>query len=149
MPDLSITGQVAQIDAIGAVAQGVVSYGVKIGFDVQDDRIKPGMSLSATVSIESKRDVLTVPLSAVKTGGGNSYVEVLVGGQPQRKTVSIGLSDDTLIEIIDGLSAGEEVVTQTINPTAANSAAGAQTPTGGNQFRGGGAIGGEVMRLTR
>ena len=47
--DLTLTGKVAQIDTIGTVEQGVVSYKVKIAFDTQDERIKPGMTANASI----------------------------------------------------------------------------------------------------
>lgn len=137
---LSITGEVAEIDAIGTVSQGVVSYNIKIAFTIQDDRIKPGMSVSASIITEAKQDVLLVPITAVKTSGGNSYVEILpphlecttdtatgfsltaenskcgalVDGAPQNKMVITASSNDTMIEIIKGLAEGEEIITQTI-----------------------------------
>lgn len=112
---LSITGEVAGVDILGTISQGVVSYNVKIAFDVQDERIKPGMSLSANIITDSKQDVLTIPIGAVKTAGDGSYIEYLVDGKLQRKPVTVGLSNDTMIEIIDGLSEGDQVITQTIN----------------------------------
>lgn len=126
-PDLSITGKVAEVDTLGAVTQGVVSYGVKIAFDVDDERIKPGMTVSASIILDSKQNILLVPLSAVKAMGDNSYVEVLANGQPQRKTVVTGSSNDTMIEIISGLEEGENVISQTIS----NSAAQNKTSAGG------------------
>src|SRR3989338_8132010 len=46
IPGLTLTGQAAEVDAIGTISQGVVSYAVKIAFDTQDDRVKPAMSVS-------------------------------------------------------------------------------------------------------
>ncbi len=74
--DLTATGTVASIDLIGTVTQGVVNYTAKIAFDTQDERIKPGMSVSATITTSSKKDVLLVPSTAIKTKNGSSYVEV-------------------------------------------------------------------------
>ncbi|MFH1891012.1 MAG: HlyD family efflux transporter periplasmic adaptor subunit, partial [Candidatus Kuenenbacteria bacterium] len=119
--DLSITGKVVEVDTLGTVSQGVVSYGVKIAFDLDDDRIKPGMTTSVNIIIDSKQNVLLVPLSAVKGMKDNSYVEVLVNGQPQRKTVVTGSSNDTMIEIVSGVDEGEEIISQTINSSATNS----------------------------
>jgi len=116
--DLSLTGEVAEIDTLGTVSSGVVSYGVKIVFDVQDERIKPGMSLSVNIITDSKSDVLVAPLSAIKTGANGSYVEVLVNGQPEQKTVTTGLSNDTMVEIISGLEVGDQIITQTISGSA-------------------------------
>jgi len=135
---LSITGKVTEIDTIGTVSQGVVNYNVKITFDTQDDRIKPGMSVSANVITETKQDVLTVPNSAVKSKNGNYYVLVLSQKQdlnsssanqgfisattPTQKTVQIGLADDTNTEITNGLSEGDQVVARTISGTQTTSA---------------------------
>lgn len=131
---VTAVGQVASIDTLGTVSQGVVSYQVKIAFDVQDERIKPGMSVSAAIITDSKQNVLMAPISAVKTNGG-SYVEILVNGAPQKKEVTTGINNDTMIEIVSGLEEGEQVVTQTINPTGAASAATPAQGGGSNVFR--------------
>lgn len=55
---LSITGSVIEIDSLGTVSQGVVSYNVKISLDTQDERIKTGMSVSASIVVDIKQDVL-------------------------------------------------------------------------------------------
>ena len=133
VPDLSITGEVGEIDTLGTVSQGVVSYGIKIVFDVQDERIKPGMSLSASVIVDSRQNVLTISSSAVKTIGDNQYVEILNNGQPERQTVTTGLSNDTMVEIVAGLEEGAEVITQTINNSASQSSSqSSQNSAGGN-----------------
>ncbi|MDD5290764.1 MAG: efflux RND transporter periplasmic adaptor subunit [Patescibacteria group bacterium] len=129
--DLSITGEVAEIDAIGTVSQGVVSYNVKVAFDVQDERVKPGMSTSVNIIVDSKQDVLLVPIGAVKTRGETNYVQVLVNGQPQSKTVTIGSSNDTMTEIISGLEEGEEVVTQTVSGSSSNNSSSTDKNSGG------------------
>ena len=126
--NLSITGEVVEVDILGTVNSGVVSYDVKIALDVQDERIKPGMSISATIILESKQNVLLVPISAVKSQGTNSYVEILVNGQSQRKTVTAGSSNYTMIEIMEGLEEGEQIITQTIT-NSSSSTSNTQTTT--------------------
>lgn len=126
--DLNITGSVVEIDALGEASQGVVSYNVKISFDAQDERIKPGMSASAEIIIEAKQNVLLVPNSAVKSLSGVNYAEVFGSSEaagdilaiisnvlPEQKQVETGLSNDTSIEIISGLKEGDKVVSRTIN----------------------------------
>jgi HlyD family secretion protein len=130
--DLNLTGQVAGVDTLGTVSQGVVSYTVKIVFDTQDNRIKPGMSVTVNIILESKVDVLLAPLSAVKTNSsGSNYVEILVNNQPQNKIVTTGLSNDTDIEILSGLNEGEEIIVSTVDPSAAKTT----TSSSQNSFR--------------
>ncbi len=145
--ELSITGEVAEVDIIGAASQGVVSYGVKISFDTQDERVKPGMSIAASIITEVKTDVLLVPGSAVKSSGGRSYVQVLDGisltaeqiaastsgitseNSPRQQTVQVGATNDSYVEIVSGLSEGDLIISKTI--TAATSQATTQKNGGG------------------
>jgi len=150
LPDLSISGEVAQIDAIGTVTQGVVSYSVKISFDTQDDRIKSGMSASVAVITDARQDVLLVPNSALKTSGSSNYVEMFdssvtagnaangktqqISSQapPKEQIVEIGLINDSDTEILSGLNEGDWIVTRTISPAAtAAPASNQQRSTGG------------------
>ena len=117
---LSIIGEVAEIDSVGAITQGVVTYGVKIGFDTQDEKVKPGMSVSAAIITDAKQNVLLVPNSAVKQQGDTAYVEIFTGETqaPRQQTVQAGLFNDTMTEITNGIQEGDQVVTQTITQTA-------------------------------
>ncbi|TSC91738.1 MAG: Uncharacterized protein CEN90_202 [Parcubacteria group bacterium Licking1014_17] len=139
--NLTITGKVADVDIIGAVSQGVVSYNIKIGLDAEDSRIKPGMSVSASIITDSKQNVLMVPLSAIKTSSDFSYVEmpseasssanellaqsassagIVLDSQPKRQTITVGLISDSYAEITDGLKEGDVIVTRTITSSTAS-----------------------------
>jgi len=118
--DLTLTGEVTEIETLGTVSQGVVSYAVKITFDTQDERVKPGMSVSSAIITDSKNDVLFVPNSAVKQQGDSNYVQIMINGVPQNRNVEIGLSNDTNSEILSGLKEGDQVVTQTITANSTN-----------------------------
>jgi RND family efflux transporter MFP subunit len=144
LEDLNISGTVAEIDALGTVSQGVVSYTVKIAFDVQDERIKPNMTVTANIILESKNDVLVVSSSAVKTKNGNTVVQILNNGLPEDRIVVTGLTNDTQTEIVSGLNEGDEIITQTISASAATSST---TSAGSSQNRGGGNPMGGVMRM--
>lgn len=141
---LSVTGQVAEIDTIGTVSQGVVSYNVKISFDIQDERIKPGMSVSANIITEVKTDVLLAPNAAVQIDNSGSYVQVLTNGQPKAVDVVVGLANDTTTEIVSGLNEGDKVVTQTIDPNQKTTTA--TTQKSGPSLLGGFGGGGGAMR---
>jgi RND family efflux transporter MFP subunit len=141
---LTLTGEVAEMDPVGTVSQGVVSYTVKIDFSSQDSRVKPGMTVNAAIQTGVAQDVLTVPSSAVKTAGGMSYVLVFTppltdtGGSsgvasavaPTQVPVTTGLSDDTNVEITSGLSEGEQIVVRTTTASTQTSAAAATSRTG-------------------
>lgn len=132
---LTISGKVEKMDSLGTVTQGVVTYNVTIGFDTLDSRLRPEMSVSASIITGVKQDALIVPNSAVKSQGNNYYVEILNDGDsvPVQKTVEVGAVNNTDTEIVSGISVGDKVVTQTIDPSAkAATTAGGQ---GGGGFR--------------
>jgi RND family efflux transporter MFP subunit len=162
--NLSIAGTVSEVDGVGTVSQGVVTYNVKISFDSEDSRVKPGMSVNATIITAADQNVLIVPSAAVKTQGNISYVQeldqkystaqeaagVTSVNAPKSFPVVVGLSDDTNTEIVSGLSLGDQVITKTTVTTGASAttkstATAATTRTsGGGGFGGGG--GASVLR---
>ncbi len=147
--ELSITGEVAEIDTLGTVSQGVVTYKVKIVFDTQDERVKPGMSVSASIITEVKQDVLLVPNSAVKILSESNYVEipnetvepnssnggVILQNPLLQQIVQIGLSNDTSTEIISGLKEGDQVVVRTISSSASQNSNNNKNGNQDNSFR--------------
>ena len=155
--DLTITGEVIEVDLIGTVSQGVVSYIVKIGFDTGDGEVRSGMTVSANIITDMKQDVLTVPSSAVKTQGNLNYVEivnedlpltqtsqtvgVLLPTLPTQVPVVLGLSSDESVEIISGLTEGDQYVVRKITTTTTSQSTSTSAPSllgGGGARTGGG-----------
>jgi HlyD family secretion protein len=141
--DLTLTGSVAEIDPVGTVSQGVVSYNVKVDFTSQDSRIKTGMTVNAAIQTDVHQNVLVVPSSAVKTQNSQSYVlafspalsgatsssPVTSATTPSQIPVVTGISDDTNVEITSGLTEGEQIVVKTVTSSAKTSATAATTAT--------------------
>ncbi|MFA6397605.1 MAG: HlyD family efflux transporter periplasmic adaptor subunit [Candidatus Paceibacterota bacterium] len=146
--DLSITGEVSEIDSIGTNSQGVVTYNVKIIFDTQDDRVKSGMSVSASIITDIRQDVLIVPNNSVKSLNGSNYIEIftvpLIATEkntsktvqgiasseiPTQQTVEIGISNDTDTEIVSGLNEGDQIIQKTIIPATSKTKTTTQAPS--------------------
>jgi HlyD family secretion protein len=75
--NFTATGTIAEVDLVGTVSSGVVSYGLKVAIDTADSRINPGMSVNATITTNEIDNVLVVPSAAVKTQGNNNYVQIM------------------------------------------------------------------------
>ncbi len=77
-------------------------------FDVpNDDRVlRVSMTAECSIILAQKKDVLIVPITAVKTDHrtGKSYAMVLRKGGPQKVDVELGLRDQTNVEVISGLT---------------------------------------------
>lgn len=108
--DVKFGGKVLSIDPASTEVQDVVYYRVKVALDDSDKEIKPGMTANVTISTASVENVLYLPLRAVRTNS-ERYVKVLVNGEAKDVSVKLGLrADDGLVEIIDGVKEGDEVI---------------------------------------
>lgn len=105
-----LSGQVTRIDPIGTLTQGVVSYGVTIEITPNNIPLKPDMTANVDIVVGKKEGVLLVPNRAIRRDQGGKYVEVIVGGQTQQVYITTGLSNEAVIEVLDGLEEGVEVV---------------------------------------
>ena len=183
---LTIEGTVVEINTLGTVTQGVVTYKVKVAFNTDDVRILPNMSVSVDILTDSKDDVLYLPNQAVKHDKDGYYVEEdtteptfatrpngnasstdgfasssrrmmfasstasssfprsasstrgrgMMGGNASSTTMTvpttttftrvpviIGVQNDTMTEIVSGVSIGEKVVTNKKTVAGGSSAA--------------------------
>src|SRR5262249_6843725 len=92
-------------------------YQTMVSIDEPLPGLKPGMSAEVTIFTDSHRDhVLTVPVQAILGSadmGSKRKVYVMTPKGPEQRDVRIGLSNDKMAEVSDGLQEGEEVV---LNP---------------------------------
>ncbi len=103
---------VSSIDPAATSKDGGPTYITILQFANTDEKIKPGMTANITIKGEEKQNVLAVPQRAVASRDNAKYVRVLVGKNIVEKEVTTGLrGSDGNVEIISGLSEGEEVVT--------------------------------------
>ena len=151
IPGLTMTGSVQSIDTLGTVTQGVVSYTVKILFDIRDDRVRPGMSVHASIITDTKADALLVQNSAIKNSGNTQYVQVLdtsstsanpIMGTLKRITVETGLTNDSQTEILNGITENTNVIIQTIQPKTSVAASASTQTNALRALTGGGGGGG-------
>nr|MBP9869272.1 hypothetical protein [Patescibacteria group bacterium] len=152
-----------EVDMIGTATQGVVTYNVKIAFLTEDERIKAGMSVSASIATDVKTDVVLVPNGAVKSGqNGGSSVQMISGitaqaaanplgvtspTPPESRAITTGLSNDSMTEVTEGLSAGEFVITRTIDASAQTATPAASTGGATRAPQSGAGMTGAMMRF--
>jgi HlyD family secretion protein len=136
-------GKVTRIDPQAKIDQNVTTIPVTVEVQDPDIRLKPSMSANCDFITNDRKNVVKVPNEAVKEDNGQSYVEVMVAGKPQRRNVETGIQGQSDTEILSGLKEGEIVVTQTIQEEEAPPATGGSALTR-NPFqpRGGGGRGG-------
>jgi HlyD family secretion protein len=139
-------GAVQSISQIGSTSNGVTTYTVAIKM-AADSSLKVGMNATATIVIEKHANVLLMPIEALNTIMGNSYVWLYTGTLPTdsskdpgtRTEVKTGLSNDNYVEITSGLTASDQVVVVRTKSTT-----GTTTTSQNSIFSGMGGMGGTM-----
>ena len=76
-----------------------------------DRLLIPGMYAEATLTLEAKNDVLSVPVQAVSHAGQQSTVYVVSpDGKVEDRVITLGLETSTEAEVVSGLQEGELVI---------------------------------------
>src|SRR5690606_20026531 len=84
---------------------------VRIRFDNPDRKLKPNMFAQVVIHSESDGETLLIPREAlIRSGGSDRVVLALGNGRFKSIEVKAGRSDDTHVEILQGLNEGDEVV---------------------------------------
>lgn len=136
-PDQTFQGQVTAVAYLGTSQQGVVNFPVTIVITNPDPALKPGMTAGVAIVTERHENVLLVPNRALRTSAGQRTVTVLFEGQQIAVPVTVGLSNDTFSEILEGqLREGDTVVIN--SSTTANATTRAFGGPGGAFFIDGG-----------
>lgn len=114
-PDEKIEGYVLGVDEVGNEALGTVTYGVTVVLKPsteQEKIIRPAMSANVVIITNKKENVMSLPRSAIKVEKANNYVVVIKGnGEKEKRLVKTGLIGSVKVEIIDGLTESEKVLT--------------------------------------
>lgn len=112
-PDRHFNATVQVVNPASTVVSGVVNY--KVTAVVDDiEEIKPGMTANMTILVGQKDGVLAIPLRAVLSNGSK---KVRVVDDAKKKSyheveIKTGMeADGGLVEVVSGLSEGQEIVT--------------------------------------
>ena len=76
-----------------------------------DQRLRPGLFARVTVLLQLKEDALSVPEQAIVPQGDSQFVFKIVDGKAKLTKVVIGTRREGRVEIVEGLIAGDQVVT--------------------------------------
>ncbi len=104
------SGELATVDNQIDPATGTIK--LKALFKNADERLYPNQFVNVRLRVDTARNALVVPSSAVQRGAQGSYVYVVTGeGTAMARPVRVGLDVAGQTEIKEGLATGDVVVT--------------------------------------
>jgi multidrug efflux pump subunit AcrA (membrane-fusion protein) len=109
-PDEQFDAKVSSIN-YRAVAKGSTkTVAVTLTLVQNDPKIKPGFSAKAEIVVAEVKDALQVPLSAIRTVGGKSFVALVKGEAVEQVEVQVGVTTTEVAQILSGLHEGDRIL---------------------------------------
>ncbi|RLS34755.1 MAG: efflux RND transporter periplasmic adaptor subunit [Planctomycetota bacterium] len=106
----------ARVHHVGATVEAEsrsVPLVAELTNDINETHIKPGMFVWVDLPQGTLREAIVVPIGAVMRHEGLAFVFVpLSGGRYRRANIKTGIESGGLVEVLDGLQEGEQVVLQ-------------------------------------
>lgn len=109
----AIPGQLfpAVLDAINPLVEaGGRAISLRAHLPNGEARLRPGMFVRVRLILEQRDHVLLIPEQALVADSQAPYVYRVVGSQARRVPIRTGLRRDGQVEVVEGLRAGDEVV---------------------------------------
>lgn len=105
----SFPGKVARFSL--DVQEGTRTMHTEVDVPNPERLLMPGMYAETTLTLESRDNVLAVPLEAVGHEGDQTIVDIVnSSGEVGQRVVKVGLQTATDAEVVSGLSAGDSVI---------------------------------------
>lgn len=77
----------------------------------QREQFRLGMNGDASIVLDERKDVMTIPIISTKQRDDKIYVEVRTGDQSvEEREIQVGLENDDKYEVLGGLSIDDEIV---------------------------------------
>jgi HlyD family secretion protein len=105
-----ITSISNQPEASNFFTGNVKEYATLIKIDGAPEELKPGMTAEIDVLVSQKKDVLQIPVQCVVERGGKFRAYVKTPRGVELRDLVLGGTNDTVLEVVDGLKEGEQVL---------------------------------------
>lgn len=105
-------GRYSQTSSTGVSSSSAIYYYANALVENSDQILRIGMTTQNSIILESVKDAIIIPSSAVKNEDGKKVVYVLnPSGVAEKRVVEVGLSANLKSQIISGINEGESVIT--------------------------------------
>jgi HlyD family secretion protein len=114
-PDQVFHGKVLSVAPLPDAQRSYLSpdikvYTTKVSIEDSQTSLRPGMSAKVEILVEKLADVLMVPVQVVANRAGRKVCYVATEDGTEEREVKTGAFNDTFVQIVTGLEAGENVL---------------------------------------
>ncbi|MCX5710483.1 MAG: efflux RND transporter periplasmic adaptor subunit [Candidatus Omnitrophica bacterium] len=125
-PNAKINAVVEHIYYESETVNNVTIYKVDLICENAPEFFRSGMNATVDFMIESRENVLLIPVEAVRKEKGSNYVFLKQEGSvnPAKRIIQLGITDDKDYEVLSGVTSGETVIITSkkyVFPSANNS----------------------------
>lgn len=104
-------GTVAKIDGMATQNNsGAMVVGVNVNIDNPDENIFLGVEARVYVHMAKAEGVVTIPLEVISSDREGDFVYVEKNGVVEKRRITTGIASDSVSEVKEGLSEGENVI---------------------------------------
>lgn len=96
----------------------VKDYPAVVRIDSDTHGLRPGMTTDVEILVADLLDVIAVPVAAVVDQNGKRSCWVVKNGAMERRSLLLGMTNDKMVEVKDGLSEGDQVIMNPRNVVA-------------------------------
>lgn len=113
----SLPGKITALPRPFGTSQGSLTE-VEVSNPADAAKLHEGTTVAVSIDLRSKQDALVIPRNALREENQLYYVVVVVGDQPTRADVAVGIISDDWVEILGGLQEGQAVAISSITGVA-------------------------------
>jgi multidrug efflux pump subunit AcrA (membrane-fusion protein) len=108
LPDANLNAPVARTS--WSLDAGNRALRAEVDIDNDGTRLRPGMFASATIELETRTDVLTLPIDAVVRNEKETYCCRIESDRIVHQPIKLGLRAGSDIEVVDGINQDSLIV---------------------------------------
>ena len=110
LPDEEFKGYVTATDQYVEPSTRTSNVEIELDNRAAGGKLRPGMFGQASITEREAKNVIAIPESSLHSSESGFYVLVAESGKAKQRVISVGIRQDSLVEITKGLKTGDKVI---------------------------------------
>ena len=110
LPNEEFKGYVTATDQYVEPSTRTSNVEIELDNKAAGGKLRPGMFGQASITEREAKNVIAIPESSLHSSESGFYVLVAESGKAKQRVISVGIRQDSLVEITQGLKTGDKVI---------------------------------------